>query len=242
MDVQQIKADYERDGVVRVRNFFSPQRVEELRGELERYIRDVVPTLLPVDRVWEADGASLRNLWRMEQHDEYFNELRQDPEIHALMKELVHGEPVSMGVETFNKPARTGSAVPPHQDNAYFCQSPPDMLTLWIALDPATVENGAVYYIPSSQHELLPHCPSGVQGNSIGLAEPPEPGSVKEFCGTLEPGDALIHNCQIIHRSEPNLSGRSRCGLLMVFRGAHTQTDLSLKEDYEKARAMVAPE
>jgi ectoine hydroxylase-related dioxygenase (phytanoyl-CoA dioxygenase family) len=177
----------------------------------------------------------------MHQYDSYFDELRQDPDTLALIGELVHGEPVSMGVETFNKPARTGSAVPPHQDNAYFCQSPPDMLTLWIALDPATVENGAVYYTPGSQHELLPHTPSGVTGNSIGLAQPPELGSVEEFCATLEPGDALIHHCQIIHRSEANTTEQSRCGLLMVYRGAHTETDMSLKEDYEKARAMVAP-
>lgn len=242
MNVGQIKADYERDGVVRIRQFLSPQRVEEVRRELERYTRDVVPTLPPVDRVWEDDGVSLRNLWRMDQYDEFFNELGQEPEFLSLIAGLVHGEPVPMGVETFNKPARTGSAVPPHQDNAYFCQSPPDMLTLWIALDPATVENGAVYYIPGSQHELLPHCPSGVTGNSIGLTEPPVPGSVEEFCGTLEPGDALIHNCQVIHRSDPNYSEQSRCGLLMVYRGAHTVTDTSLKEDYEKARALVAPQ
>ena len=241
MNVQQIKTDYERDGVVRVRNFFSPQRVGEVRRELQRYIQNVVPDLLPVDRVWEADGASLRNLWRMEQHDSYFRDLGQSPEILTLIGELVHGEPLLAGVETFNKPARTGSAVPPHQDNAYFCQSPPHMLTLWIALDPATVENGAVYYIPGSHHELLPHCPSGVEGNSIGLAQPPELGSVKEFCGTLEPGDALIHNCQVIHRSDPNYSEQSRCGLLMVYRGAHTRTENSLREDYEKARALVAP-
>ena len=54
---------------------------------------------------------------------------------------MVHGEPVSMGVETFNKPAKVGSGVPPHQDNAYFCLTPPDALTIWIALDAATMES-----------------------------------------------------------------------------------------------------
>jgi hypothetical protein len=61
----------------------------------------------------------------MDRHDPFFDTLAQREEILALVRELVHGEPVLMAVETFNKPARVGSGVPPHQDNAYFCQSPP---------------------------------------------------------------------------------------------------------------------
>ena len=110
------------------------------------------------------------------------------------------------------------------------------MLTVWIAIDPATVKNGAVYYAPGSQHELLPHVPSGVVGNSMGVANQPTVSLEEQFCGELDPGDALIHHCQVLHRSEPNKSEYSRLGLLMVFRGTHTQDDPSLKSEYEKAR------
>jgi hypothetical protein len=242
MDLEQIVRDYERDGVVRIRGFWSAAKVNAVRQALERFCRDIVPALPTSDRIWEADGQSLRNLFRMEQHDPYFLELGLDPEIMRMMGQLLHGEPELSGVETFNKPARVGSAIPPHQDNAYFCQTPPDMLTLWIALDPATVENGAVYYIRGSHRHLLPHRPSGVVGNSMGLVDPPAPGGPDEFCGTLEPGDALIHNCQTIHRSEPNTTDQPRCGFLMVYRGTHTRTDEELQNDYEKTRtAMVIP-
>ena len=58
----------------------------------------------------------------------------------------------------------------------------------------------------SSQHELHQHVPSGVVGNSMGLEEEPSTPREEQFCGTLEPGDALIHHCQTMHRSDPNKS------------------------------------
>jgi len=230
-------SDYERDGCIRVRGFFAPADLAAIRESLDRYVREIAPTLGSEDVVFEADGVSVRNLWRMEQHDPFFAELAARPAIRRLVSRLVRGEPVLLGVETFNKPARVGSGVPPHQDNAYFCQMPPDVLTVWIAIDAATEANGPIYYIRGSQAEMLPHRPSGVKGNSMGLAggfDKSDP-----FVGTLEPGDALVHHCQTIHYSSPNRTDHPRCGLLMVFRGGHTQPDPQLKAAYEAGRATV---
>ena len=79
----------------------------------------------------EADGKTVRNLWHMDQYDPFFKSLSQRKPILDLTRRLVHGDPVLMAVETFNKPARVGSGVPPHQDNAYFSQTPPDVLTIF---------------------------------------------------------------------------------------------------------------
>jgi ectoine hydroxylase-related dioxygenase (phytanoyl-CoA dioxygenase family) len=239
-DVEILSRDYERDGCVRVRGFLSPPLLAEVRDALSRYVHDVVPTLAVGDRTLEADGTAVRNLWRMQEHDRFFKSLAERPEIQALVAKLVHGQPVLMAVETFNKPARVGSGVPPHQDNAYFCQTPPDALTIWVALDAATIENGPIYYLKGSQRlGVLPHRPSGVAGNSMGLSQMPDRAGDKsdEFCGTLAPGDAMIHHSQTIHWSAPNKTDRPRCGLLLVYRGAHTQPDPTLKSSYDAARA-----
>ncbi len=241
-DHLQLVHDYQRDGVVRIRKFFTAETVAEIRAELDQYIRDDLPSK-PVDaRTLEADGKTIRNLWRLEQHDEFFRRLAQRTEITDLIARLVRGEPVLAGVETFSKPARIGSGVPYHQDNAYFCRTPPDMLTLWIAIDPVTVENGAVYFIKGS-HKLgmQPTKPSGVTGNSVGLAEPPATPESDQFCATLDPGDATIHHCEIIHHSDPNHTDRSRLGLLFVYRGAHTTTDEQLKTTYSEAVTATPP-
>jgi ectoine hydroxylase-related dioxygenase (phytanoyl-CoA dioxygenase family) len=234
--------DYERDGVIRVRGLFSQTEVLALRTELERYMREDLAEKPADARTLEPDGKTVRNLWRIEVHHPAILPMVEKPQIVALVSKLVHGEPLLVGVETFNKPARIGSGVPYHQDNAYFCQSPPDMLTIWIAMDAVTMANGPVYYVRGShKHGMLPTKPSGVKGNSIGLAEAPAVPLEEQFCGLLEPGDALIHQCETIHHSAPNHSDSPRLGLLLVYRGQHTQTDTALKAAYTAAVTATPP-
>jgi ectoine hydroxylase-related dioxygenase (phytanoyl-CoA dioxygenase family) len=238
--MDQILSDYEKEGVVRIRSLLSQDEVSQIRSEIARYERDIAPSVPAADIVFESDGTTIRNLWRLNKHDAFFNVLAHREDMLRLAGKLVHGKPVLRGVETFNKPSRVGSGVPYHQDNAYFSLGPPDAFTLWIAMDAATVENGAVYYRTGSHKQMLPHKASGVAGNSIGLADPPAGDPSDEFCGTLEPGDALAHHCQMVHRSDPNNSDHPRLALLMVYRGEHTQTDPELERIYKEAFATLS--
>ena len=241
-DTASLIHDYENDGVIRVRRLFSAEEVAALRAELDRYMREDLASKPADARTLEADGRTVRNLWRLEVHHPAMLPMVEKPEIARLVATLVHGEPLLVGVETFNKPARVGSGVPYHQDNAYFCQTPPDMLTIWIAMDPVTIANGPVYYVRGSHKSgMLPTKPSGVKGNSIGLAEAPDVPLEEQFCGLLEPGDALIHQCETIHHSAPNVSDFPRLGLLLVYRGKHTQTDPKLKAAYTAAVTATPP-
>ena len=241
-DPTQTLAEYERDGVVLLRKFLDADEVAAVRTELERYIRDDLPSQPPSARTFEADETTVRNLWRLEEHNAWFRSLGEREEIRSVVAPLVHGDPVLVGVETFNKPARIGSGVPFHQDNAYFCQAPPDMLTVWIAIDAVTQANGPVFFVKGSHRAgMQPTKPSGVRGNSIGLAEPSSVPLAEQFCGLLAPGDATIHHCETIHHSAPNKTGHSRLGLLLVYRGSHTQTDPAIKESYAAAVAATPP-
>jgi len=242
IEATEVLKDYERDGVALVRGLLSAEEVGVIRDELDRYIREDLASK-PVDaRTLEADDKTVRNLWRLEIHNMFFRDFAARGDLRDLIAPLVRGEPVLAGVETFNKPARIGSGVPPHQDNAYFCQTPPDMLTVWIAIDAVTAANGPVTYVKGS-HRLgpLPTKPSGVRGNSIGLAGMPETSEEDLLVALLEPGDATIHHCDTIHYSAPNTTDYPRLGFLLVFRGGHTQTDPALKATYSAAVAATPP-
>lgn len=242
VNLESLVADYQRDGVVTVRQFLSPTEVNEIRNEISRYIHEDLPSRPADARTFEADGVTVRNLWRLELYNPRLRALAERDDIRALIAPLVRGTPVLAAVETFNKPARIGSGVPYHQDNAYFCQSPPDMLTVWIALDPVTEANGPVYYVKGSHHfGPLPTQPSGVRGNSIGLATAPDTPLEEQYCALLEPGDASIHHCNTIHHSAPNRTDNSRLGFLLVYRGSHTETDPNLKAAYAAAVSITPP-
>lgn len=241
-EIPSLLHDYQRDGVIALRGLFDAAQIAALRAEIERYMAEDLASKPADARTLEPDGQTVRNLWRLERHHPALLPMLEKPELLQLVAALVQGEPLLVGVETFNKAARVGSAVPAHQDNAYFCQSPPDMLTIWIALDAVTPANGPVCYVRGSHlGGMLPTKPSGVKGNSIGLAQPPTLPLEDQFCGLLEPGDALIHHCQTIHHSAPNLSDFPRLGLLLVYRGHHTQNDPALQAAYRAAVSSTPP-
>jgi phytanoyl-CoA hydroxylase len=104
-------------------------------------------------------------------------------------------------------------------------------------VDPATAENGAVQYARGTTGTLLPHKASGVPGNSMVMTEIREYPPQQVATAILEPGDAMIHHCQTVHWSTPNLTDRPRCGLLFVYRAMHTKTDPALREIYLNATA-----
>jgi len=240
-DDDALKARYLRDGVVDVRRHLPRQEVAEIVGELERYEGDVLPGLPRDDFTVERDGRTVRNLWRMDRHDGFFRRLRQRDRLLGLAARFLASAPVCMSVETFAKPPRVGSAVPSHQDNAYFCLEPSDVLTLWVPLDEVTVENGAVEYLRGSHREILPHVPSGVTGNSYGLASPPEEGAFEVWRGVVSPGDVIVHHGGIIHRSPPNHSAGARRVLVLVYRGEETRVDETRLAAYREAVALTPP-
>lgn len=216
---------YETDGLLHIPQLLNGLELHAVELALQRYA-ELLSKLPSVDIVREPGSQAIRNLWRMEQHSDFFAELAQRPRILAAVAPLVKGEPVSMGVELFAKPAYVGSAVPLHQDNGYFNLTPPDALTCWIALDASTEENGCVRYARGSHKQgLLTHRATGIPGNSWGLADPPDAAALDEVPGLLAPGDAMLHHCCLLHRSEPNQSERARRGLLIVYRAAHCRVD-----------------
>lgn len=238
---QQWKDEYDSGGVVLIREFLSSDEVSGIREELDRYIREDLSDRPDDAATREADGEQVRNLWRLEKYNPELREFAEKKDVLKLVGKLVNGEPVLAAIETFNKPAKVGSGVPPHQDTAYFCRTPADMLTVWIALDPVTSENGPVtsengpvtYVKGSHTSGVLATKPSGVKGNSIGLADSVEATEENEWRGLLRPGDATIHY------SAPNTTDKARLGFLMVYRGGHTEVDPMLQKTYHAAASTV---
>ncbi len=239
--LQEAKRQYDQDGFLKVQQLFSGTRLTEIEEQLTLYTEQIAPHVPADDIVYESEslpngGRAIRNLWRMENHSRYFRELAKSEEVLQLVAMLVNGEPVLMGVELFAKPPRVGSAVPYHQDNGYFNLTPPDALTCWLALDASSLENGCVHYARGTHSRgLWPHKATNVPGNSWGLAAPPDPATLDEVPGILARGDAMLHHCCLLHRSEPNRSDRARRGLLLVYRGAHCQIDPIGMANYKAA-------
>jgi phytanoyl-CoA hydroxylase len=226
--VSSRQADFQTQGYVVVRQFLPPADFAELQRELQRYITQVVPQLPEGDAFYHdrARPETLKQMSRIE-NDPFFAQFIQHPAWQNLASELL-GEPATcQGTEWFNKPPATDHPTPPHQDNYYFCLQPPQVLTMWLALDPVDAENGCLRYIPGSHHEgLRPHGRTKTLGFSQGISNYTDADRAREVQILAQPNDLLVHHGNMIHRADPNTSPtRHRRSFALVFRGASARRD-----------------
>jgi ectoine hydroxylase-related dioxygenase (phytanoyl-CoA dioxygenase family) len=163
------------------------------------------------------------------------------------------GEEVCLFEDKANcKGAHTGSAFPWHQDLFYWCAPmasrdyPSEIVTVYIAVDDATAENGCLELaVTSTGHAVLqPHVVGPVDGggDDYQIIES------SELVGVLMPlsaGDALVFSSLVPHRSSVNRSGSDRRGILLSFCPARTGNfyDTKMLDDGgggEAVRASVA--
>lgn len=236
MEIEELKTQYDAEGYVIVRQLLSPTDFADLTRNLDRYIRDVVPGLPPADAFYDADKSrpeTLKQMQRMEQ-DAYFANYVKHPAWKALAEGLLGEEANANGAEWFNKPPGTNHITPPHQDNYYFCLRPPQVLTMWMALDPVDEENGCLRYVPGSHlRGIRPHGRTKTLGFSQGILDYGDEDYATEVPIPLQPGDVVVHHGNTIHRAEANSSlTRHRRSFALVFRGVSCRRDETAFNSY----------
>ena len=160
----------------------------------------------------------MRERVRLHLYNPLFLGFAKSLKLTSVLGELL-GHPLRLyGSQLFAKPARVGTVVPKHQDMPYWPFDPPELITAWIALDDSSKANGCVRFFAGS-HKLgmLPHEPSNVTGNSLGLVDHPAVNSLPERPVEVKRGSVVLHHSLTVHYSEPNLSDRPRRGLVYVY-------------------------
>ena len=168
-------------------------------------------------------GATLhyRKIEQLEQDPVYLNYLKSNI-VHDIAHKLI-GDQISIFRTMFmNKPAKFGTLLPWHQDGGEIWGLDRDPhVTLWLALDPATKENGCVQIIPGSHKLGL----LSEHGHTITPEQESKycPEDKIVFC-ELEAGEAfLLHNL-LLHRSDKNNSTQSRRALSVCLMDAATKS------------------
>jgi ectoine hydroxylase-related dioxygenase (phytanoyl-CoA dioxygenase family) len=87
------------------------------------------------------------NLW---QTDQAFRELLFQPDLHRFVGELAGVEGLRIWHDQTLIKEPYGNPTAFHLDVPYWSFTSPDAITIWVALDDATLQNGCLYYVPGS--------------------------------------------------------------------------------------------
>lgn len=143
-----------------------------------------------------------------------FHDLLWHPAITVPASQLLDGSVRFWHDQLFCKPAKHGGVVAWHQDYSYWTRTKPlAHLTCWLGLDPATTQNGCMYYVPESHKwPLLPI--TGLAGDMQAVESVLNDEQKKTFQNKipieLPPGHASFHHPLMMHGSYANDSDLPR--------------------------------
>ena len=117
-DLAALHRKIKQDGFVKIEGFLSPDELENVRTEVERYKTKVAPTLESFRALYEKgdDDVDLKMLTDMDKADAFFADLIHGEKAKSLASGLLDDEAIVRGVEYFDKPQKIGTPTPPHQD------------------------------------------------------------------------------------------------------------------------------
>jgi hypothetical protein len=219
-------AAYRRDGQVTPAHRLPDVLMAQLRAAVEGLMADnpdIRPEQLVGAHVARSDDSGVRG--RVE-----LLECARHPDLLDMAEQILGPDLIVWGSQVFSKPAGDGMAVPWHQDGAYWPMRPLATVTAWIAIDPATRENGCLRVIPGSHRQgLFEH--QGLAANDMALSRELADGAFdpREAVDVeLEPGQVSLHDALLIHGSNANPSGRRRCGYAIRYMPATSHFDRAL--------------
>jgi ectoine hydroxylase len=213
-------AAYRRDGYVLAKGYFHPDEIEMLKRAAKE------DRALDEHAFSRGDGEGGRvrlSLWNHPGDSIYGMFARCERVVNAA-EQILEGEVYHYHSKMIMKDARVGGAWAWHQDYGYWYQNgvlAPLLVSVFIAVDPATRENGCLQVIAGSQ-ELgrVDHVLTGEQAG----ADMERVRAILERLPLvhveMEPGDALFFHANLLHRSDRNTSEQPRWSMICCYNAA----------------------
>lgn len=227
---QQHLKEYQEDGYVIIRNFFSKEEVDLL---LETYRNDklVKESAINVD---DNSGLNTKlTLWYNSGDDIYGAFSKSERVVDGL--EMIFGDKAALYHTKFmQKEPKVGGAWEWHQDYGYWYDNGfllPEMLSVMVAVTRANKKNGCLQVLKGS-HKIgrINHGSTGEQVGADMNRVNAAADSMDLVYVELEPGDTLFFHGNLLHKSDPNTSDSARFSLISAYNLARNKSFINEPE------------
>ncbi|MDB4704042.1 phytanoyl-CoA dioxygenase family protein [Akkermansiaceae bacterium] len=217
---EEQRSDYERDGYIVVRNLFSEEEIG-LLGKAARNDNEMDKSSSERD---DGEGNAVRlALWN-HPGDGIYGMFARCRKMVNRVEEILREEVYHYHSKMILKDAKVGGAWAWHQDYGYWYQNgvlSPNLCSVMIAVDQATIENGCMQVIKGS-HKLgrINHILSGDQAGADMERVEEAKKRLDLVHVTMEPGDALFFHSNTLHASDANESDHPRWAMICCYNAA----------------------
>ena len=158
-------------------------------------------------------------------------EFATHPDLMDMAAQLIGENIILWGTTIFGKPAKGGKGTPWHQDGDYYPIRPLETMTIWIALDDVTPENGPMQFIPGSHKGKKQYSHHREERDNYTIFDVCDSDHFQESEAVdliLEAGQVSYHDVYMIHGSKPNLTEQRRAAFIVRLMPASSFYDHNL--------------
>lgn len=216
---QQVN-DFHRNGFILVRSLFDKEEIDLLKRTA---VEDRELDKHSFGRA-DGEGGTVRlSLWN-HPGDNIYGVFARSNRIVDNAEKLLDGEVYHYHSKMILKDPEIGGAWAWHQDYGYWYQNGvlfPDLVSVFIAVDRATKENGCLQVIKGSH--LMGRVDHVLTGDQAGADQERVDEALKRmeliYC-EMEPGDTIFFHSNLLHRSDQNRSLNPRWSLICCYNAA----------------------
>lgn len=213
-------AQYAEDGYFLRSGLLEPGEVSDFRDHARRQLAEEQSAGRVMSKRDREGNTTLIRLWATAEDDKY-GLLARDERMVRLAEACIKQPVYLYSHKVTMKQPNQGGAWEWHQDFGYWHDYGcflPDMMSIFVALDDATRQNGCLQVLKGSHAAgRLNHFR---QDEQTTIASELVDVALKRFERVfveMQAGDALVFHCNLIHRSDANLSDSYRWGYICSY-------------------------
>ena len=178
-----------------------------------------------------ANGGALTGANRFKTHllFKWLADLVRAPQVLDSVEDLIGPDILCWTTHWFIKEPRSPKYVSWHQDSNYWGLDTQDLVSVWVALSPATVESGCMRLLPGSHLEPpMPHVDTYAEDNMLTRGQTIlDVDESKAVNVELDTGDAALFAYEIAHASHANRSDDRRIAVVLRYMPPSARQTLS---------------
>ena len=217
--------EYNKNGFLAVKNVFTSSEVKDLQDVTDEFVdrsRNLKESNDDFDIDLKAGHSSttpkLRRIMSPDKHHPVYERANKNPKLLDIIEQLIGPNIRYHHTKLNNKAPGGGAQVEWHTDWGFYPHTNDDILEVGVAIDPMTLENGALMVVPGSHKgPAYDHHENGVFVGAVNISDVDLDSAASII---LEEGDISLHHVRALHGSEPNRSSKSRRLLLMGYSAA----------------------
>lgn len=246
-NVTQAQIDaYQRDGCIILEDFLSPDELNEMRTAVSEGVSQMGKQkvagagnaeLVEGDTYYDRVFLQRLNLWKI---NDTIKKYFLNPYLGEMLCKLAGIDGIRIWHDQTLQKQPWGNPTAWHLDNPYWSFHSPNAISIWIALDNATIQNGCMYYLPGS-HKIATYRNVEIGYDMADLFKVyPQFKTIEPVVAEMKAGMAGCHNGICAHGAGPNMTPYPRRAMTCAYMpdGAifNGQQNVLSKEYFEKLK------